>query len=188
MKRLISSVLAVFVIAGAIVTGGASLAKEPILLAQATGKSARQGESPPANPPQANWIVNCTGTGASNAMRCELFQQVVIKETNQRLMRMSILPQPNSDNDLISFAVPHGLMLQRPLRVQVDDNPVIELPYTHSDNSSVYANAVLKPEWLSSFKRGNELKISFDTIEGKTITVKLSLQGFTAASDKYASF
>lgn len=184
---MISGIVFGFLLAGVVVINGAVAASEPIQLAQATDKSSRNGEAP-APGPQSNWVVNCSGTGASNAMRCEMFQQVVIKETNQRLMRLSILPQPNTDADLISFAVPHGLMLQRPLRVQVDDNPVIEFPYTHSDNRSVYANAVMKNEWLNSFKRGNELKISFDTIEGKTVTVRLSLQGFTAAADKYASF
>jgi len=187
MRRLISGMIAGLIVAGTLYTGGTLAANEPILLAQATEKAARNGEAPPANP-QSNWVVNCTGTGASSAMRCEMFQQVVVKETNRRLLRMSILPQPNSDNDLISFAVPHGLMLQRPLRMQVDEDPVIEFPYTHSDGSGVYANAVLKPEWLASFKRGNDLKISFDTIEGKTVTVTLSLKGFTAANEKYASF
>ncbi len=162
-------------------------AGSPALAQTTTAKTPRTGqEEPPAAPPGSNWVVNCTGTGSSDAMRCEMFQQVILKDTNRRLLRMSIFPQPNSDNDIISFALPHGLMLQRPLRVQVDENPPIELTYTHSDNNGVFANAILKDEWLNSFKKGNELKISMDTIEGKTITVKLSLQGFTAASDKYS--
>lgn len=178
----------VFLIAAAVTPLATAHARDEILLAQATtNKTPRTGQEAPAAT-GGNWIVNCTGSGASAEMRCEMFQQVLLKDTNQRLLRFTILPQPNSDQDLISLAMPHGLVLQNPLRLQVDDNQPIPLPYTHSDGSGVYANAVLKPEWLDSFRRGNELKVIFDTVEGKTITVNLSLQGFTSASQKYASF
>ena len=40
---------------------------------------------------------------------------------------------------------------------------------------------------LAALKRGNSLKVMFDTVEGKTVTVTISLIGFSAAHAKYSA-
>ncbi len=160
-------------------------------LAQTTPKKAPRAAGAAENggeekkPDGSSWVVSCTGTGATKAMRCELFQQVVVSETNQRLLRLTMLPQANGGQDVLSLAMPHGLNLQQGVRLQIDEAEPVTLPFTQSDQGGVYSISLMAPEMVTALKKGNSLKVLFDTLEGKTVTVTMSLIGFSAAHASY---
>ncbi|MDF1774570.1 MAG: invasion associated locus B family protein [Rhizobiaceae bacterium] len=167
-----------------------SFAAQPVQYAQANTKKAAKGSQPAAEakkPDGSNWVVTCTGTGSSDAMRCELIQQIFLKDSNQRLLRFALIPQPKAGKDVLSLALPHGLNLRQGVRMQIDDSAPITVPYAQSDNQGVYAVSLMEDNLLAALKRGNSLKVMFDTVEGKTVTVTISLIGFSAAHAKYSA-
>jgi invasion protein IalB len=79
--------------------------------------------------------------------------------------------------------LPLGVLLTAGATFQVDDNTAQRLNFRACDRNGCYANAPVTPEMLATLKSGKQLKISFQNLAEKPITVPLSLNGF---DDAYA--
>ncbi|WP_419914471.1 invasion associated locus B family protein [Hoeflea sp.] len=149
------------------------------------GAAQAQEAAAPA-PDGSAWQVNCTGSGAVPVMHCTLFQRVPDNQSGRRLLRLSIERLAGSDHEILRLEMPHGLRLDQGARLAVDDGGEIILPITRSYRQGVYARTRLSPELLTALKRGTSLRIVMDTVDGSTVTIKMSLIGFSAAHAIYS--
>jgi invasion protein IalB len=65
----------------------------------------------------------------------------------------------------------------------IDDGAVVDLPYASCIPNGCIVGVNLDDEQLAALKRGGEARFTFQDGRRRSITVPVSLQGFTAAID-----
>jgi invasion protein IalB len=77
-----------------------------------------------------------------------------------------------------------GVLLAAGATFQVDDNTAQRLNFRACDRNGCYANSSVSPDVLAALRKGTQLKIGFQNLAEKPITVPLSLDGFGEAYEK----
>ncbi len=130
-----------------------------------------------------DWTVQCATDAESGAENCVLFQHLTV-DTGQRLMTMQVSKLPPREGQTESRAlvvtVPLGVHLPSGMRLQVDDAEAIDLTYERCDQGGCYAGSILDASLLESLMKGNDCRVTFNNLNGKSITATMSLSGFTA--------
>ncbi|MCY0093643.1 invasion associated locus B family protein [Hoeflea ulvae] len=138
--------------------------------------------------PKNNWAVNCgTGETAESPLLCQMVQNVVVQETNQRLLTVVVRPQKDAANHTLTLALPHGVDFLKGVDVQVDDKDAFNVAVQTSNAQGAFSNLPISDELLAELKAGTSVKFSFHAVSGQTFAVPISLIGFSAAYDKLAA-
>jgi len=155
----------------------------PAAFAQTTETPAATAEAQ-----KNNWAVNCgAGETASAPLVCQMVQNVVVKDTNQRLLTVVIRPQAGSANHTLTLALPHGVDFLKGVQVAIDDKDATSVPVQTSNQQGAFANLPISDDMLAELKAGTSVKISFQAVSGQSFAVPLSLIGFTAAYEKLSA-
>lgn len=160
-----------------------------VVFAMAPGAQAQTSETSASTVDRAknNWSVNCgAGDTAEAPLVCQMMQNVVVAETNQRLLTVMVRPQQDVANHMLTLALPHGVDFGKGVDVQVDDKGAINVPVQTSNPQGAFSNLPISNELLADFRAGNTVKITFHAVSGQTFSVPISLIGFSNAYDKLA--
>ncbi|WP_299866480.1 invasion associated locus B family protein [uncultured Hoeflea sp.] len=161
-----------------------------VALAMAPGAQAQTSETSAstAERPKNNWAVNCgAGDTADAPLVCQMMQNVVVAETNQRLLTVMVRPQQDVANHMLTLALPHGVDFAKGVEVQIDDKETINVPVQTSNPQGAFSNLPISDELLADFRAGNTVKITFYAMSGQTFAVPIGLIGFSTAYDKLAA-
>ncbi|AKI02025.1 Invasion protein B, involved in pathogenesis [Hoeflea sp. IMCC20628] len=135
-----------------------------------------------------NWAVNCgTGETAEAPLLCQMMQNVVVQETNQRLLTVVVRPQKDSANHTLTLALPHGVDFIKGVEVQVDEKEAFNVPVQTSNGQGAFSNLPISDELLADLKAGTSVKFTFHAVSGQTFAVPISLIGFSTAYDKLSA-
>ena len=134
--------------------------------------------------PQNNWSVGCTSTARGAETDCRMEQQIVVAKTRQLLLQATITIPGTTRKPILIFKSPTQLLLTAGVTVDVDGTLSENLPYYTCDTQNCFARAQLSDALLAAMKKGAELNVSFDNLNGNKIKVAMSLEGFTAAYTK----
>jgi invasion protein IalB len=170
----------------------AGSAQQMAELGDATKQVAQQDKPPapaaapkPATPAQSEgpgWAVNCKSAAADKGLECRL-SQTIVTQNGQVLADVTFrVPADKKDPEAI-VRLPLGILLSAGATLQVDDKPPQQLTVRTCDRNGCYARMPISTEMLATLQKGKQLQVSFKNLAEKSITVPLSLNGF---SDAYA--
>ena len=151
-------------------------------LSQANAQQAGTANSKPVQQPASNWATNCSSTARNEPVACSIEQRIILRETGRQLARISIqIGSGEPRQAALLIHVPLGLSLRTGIKMQVDDGDATKLDIQTCDAAGCYAGSPVSSQLVSRLKQGNVLKIYFQNLQQKEISVSFSLVGFTMA-------
>jgi invasion protein IalB len=152
--------------------------------AAAGAQEAPTAETQQAQPaqPRVNWSTGCNAPSRKEPLSCSIEQRVLLRETGQQLGRAAVQtsgPEPRTPGLLLHL--PLGLSMAAGVSVVVDADTPVKLELQTCDAAGCYAASSLDGDLLKAMQRGRELKITFEDLNRKPITVAFTLEGFTDA-------
>lgn len=126
--------------------------------------------------PASLWSVRCD-EGKENS--CEIFQRLVVKETGQRVAEFAIGFPEDKDVARGVVVLPLGILLTGGAVMQIDDGQAFKFDVRYCSQQGCFAFLNLDKALLDRLRNGNNATVIFKTLEGKSMSVNLSLKGFT---------
>jgi invasion protein IalB len=156
-------------------------------LGGATLQLAQQDSPAPATPPKAEeapgWAVNCKSAPNDKGLECRL-SQTIVTQNGQVITDVTFrIPADKKEPEAI-VRLPLGILLSAGATLQVDDKAPQNLTFRTCDQNGCYARMSVSPEILATIQKGKQLQVSFQNLAEKSITVPLSLTGFSDAYGK----
>ena len=149
---------------------------------------AQQAEAPaaPAAPPEVktvgDWEVRCFAV--KNSHPCDMFQQMANKETQQRILSVSLAYDPSLDKHLMQVTVPLDVSLPKGVTIQSDSYTSPVLKYRMCTREGCFVQLIPENSLVDGLaKSSGQAKINIVGDNGKTYGLQFSLKGFTAAHD-----
>ncbi len=136
----------------------------------------------PANPQP--WAINCSGVGPSGDLVCVMSQNLIAKNTGQRVLGLTISKNVQTGAYSGAFSLPHGLRLPDGIEVWIDDGQRAKHVINTADQNGSYSTAPFDATMIASLKKGSILNVSVKSASGDEVIFQLSLNGFTAALAK----
>jgi invasion protein IalB len=103
-------------------------------------------------------------------------------ERSQRVLQAIVARQ--NQQRLLELSVPLGVDLRPGLLIQVDENPVGNLPYLTCNAAGCIALINLDDALWQQLRNGNKAKVAIRGVgQAENTVLELSLKGFTAASN-----
>jgi invasion protein IalB len=137
-------------------------------------------------PPKAGpgWAVNCKSGAKEKELECRMSQTVVVKQTGKVLTNVAFRIPVDTKKPEIIVQLPLGVNLPAGATFQADENVPQQMAFKACDRNGCYASTPVSPEVLAVLRKAKQLKIGFQNLAQKPITVPLSLDGFGDAFDK----
>jgi invasion protein IalB len=148
--------------------------QEPVLGAEAR---------PAAAPAPAAWASQCVADGRTTTPDCSVFQRGVT-QTGQVVGSVTIRIPPGTSEPVMVVSAPLGLSVPAGISYSIDGATPQVLQIQTCDQSGCFASQPVTQETLSAMFKGQKLDIAFANMNQQTITLPLSLVGFTAAYDR----
>lgn len=127
-----------------------------------------------------DWKVSCDTLPEKDEKICHIQQLVTEGEGKNPIMMVAAGYLPGLEQPTFIVTLPLGVLLPPGLSLQVDNNEAIRFPFEVCDPVGCRAGFDLKDEFLSQLKSGKEAKLTFANMQRKTISLPVSLSGFTA--------
>ncbi|MCC7412578.1 MAG: invasion associated locus B family protein [Gammaproteobacteria bacterium] len=127
-----------------------------------------------------NWTIHCEPVKAEQRSQCFIFQDLVLREGGQRVLRVSIGYLPDLEEPIALVTLPLGISLPPGAAVQIDDNPPTRFGIERCEPNGCQGGFKLAPANLEQFKKGTEAQVTFHDPSRQPVTVPLSLKGFSA--------
>ena len=130
-----------------------------------------------------NWNVVCRSAGREETLACTMEQQIIVRETGQRLARLTIKTTNATEAGFASLLlqVPLGLSIVDGLTMRVDQAAPVTIPIQTCDANGCYGGHIVDQALLSALRAGSQLVLSFFDLQKQKIDVNFTLAGFTAA-------
>ena len=134
---------------------------------------------------EGDWQVQCLRT-EDGKDPCEIFQLLTDKDGN-KVASISVMALA-SDKEAVAGATittPLESLLTAGVKLQIDDQKPIALPYNFCSRGGCFANVALRPAELDLFKKGTKIGMTVVPVAApdKKVDLTISLKGFTAAFD-----
>ncbi|MAA97179.1 MAG: invasion associated locus B family protein [Stappia sp.] len=175
LARLARSAARVLALAGVLALGAAPGYAQ-------TAPAAGDGATAPAE----NWVVQCGEAKEGAPKQCRALQNIVMKDSGQRLLTVVVEPREGAPNHAIVVALPHGVFLPAGAVIKIDDGAEQKMVIQTSDANGAYAGMAISDEMLAAMKKGQRLVIGFKTAQQQDLAIPVTLIGFTAAYNKLA--
>lgn len=127
-----------------------------------------------------NWTARCEQAPGTTLERCFIFQNLVFKESGQRLVHMAVGYLAANGQAAAVITMPLGISLPPGAGISVDGGDPVEIVIERCDSNGCVGALTLGEELIAALKRGREAHISFHDGTRRRIAVPVSLLGFTA--------
>lgn len=173
--------LAILLVAG--LTGGAAAqqAAQPAAApdAGATSKTTRLGSS--------GWTLQCKPDARQKSLLCEASQTIVVAESRDTLLAAYVTPKLRDgavEGFYLRFQLPHGLDLSAGVNFRIDEGPEQSPDIQTSSQAGLFARVELTDDLLAALKKGAAMTINVSALNGNTLSIPLTLNGFSAVYAK----
>lgn len=130
-----------------------------------------------------HWIKKCV-TNKSSIRTCLMTEAIILenKAKKVRIQLASIRIQSASNTKRLTMfvQVPNRILLQSGLRFQIDQGKTRVAPFTICFEQACESEISLSSGFVTELKKGNEVTLYFLQYDGKPVTIKVPLAGFTA--------
>jgi len=149
-------------------------------LIAALGASGLVGAAPEHGQAFEDWTARCEKPAGAAVERCYIFQNLVLKETGERLLHMAVGHLAADGQTAAVVTLPLGISLPPGAAISVDGGEPVRFQVERCDASGCVGAIALEPDMLAALKRGREARITFHDGTRRPIAVPVSLMGFTA--------
>lgn len=130
-----------------------------------------------------HWIKKCV-TNKSSIRTCLMTEAIIlenkVKKIRIQLASIRIQSASNTKRLTMFVQVPNRILLQSGLRFQIDQGKTRVAPFTICFEQACESEISLSSSFVSELKKGNEVTLYFLQYDGKPVTIKVPLAGFTA--------
>lgn len=127
-----------------------------------------------------NWTARCELPQGSSVERCFIFQNLVLKESGQRLVHMAVGYLAANGQAAAVVTLPLGISLPPGAGISVDGSDPVDMVIERCDTNGCVGALALDDALIAQLKRGREARITFHDGTRRRIAVPVSLMGFTA--------
>lgn len=132
-----------------------------------------------------DWEIRCMRVEEGQPEPCQLYQ-LLLDDGDTPAAEFNLFQVPNDGTGVIAGAqvtTPLDTLIAQPLRLQVDDGPVLTYPFTYCQTFGCVVRMGLTGENITSFERGGEAVVTIVPLAApdQIVRLVLSLSGFTAA-------
>ena len=127
-----------------------------------------------------DWTARCERPPGSEAARCFIFQNLVLKETGERLVHVAVGYLAVDGRAAAVVTLPLGISLPPGAALSVDGGEPVRFPVERCDANGCIGALELDDRMLAAMKRGREARVTFHDGTRRPIAVPISLMGFTA--------
>jgi invasion protein IalB len=127
-----------------------------------------------------NWTMRCEKSPGASIQRCFIFQNLVLKESGQRLVHMAVGYLAANGQAAAVITMPLGISLPPGADISVDGGTPEDIVIERCDANGCVGAVALSDQLVAALKRGREARISFHDASRRRIAVPVSLLGFTA--------
>ncbi len=136
----------------------------------------------------SSWTVSCRqAPDVGKDLLCEASQTIAVRETGQTLLIAYVTPWEQageSDPFLLRFQLPHGLDIPAGVQIEIDDRPMESPVIMTSDRVGLFARSALTDALLVALKKGATMTVTFTVLNGRKLSVPVTLDGFSAVFAK----
>lgn len=133
---------------------------------------------------ETNWSIGCDLLEESQKFNCSMDKSIINTAARSNVLTFSIRQLIDEEGYELIVRVPHGVNIPNGVKITVDEEDVITLPYLQSDVNGVLAASILEDEINKKFMRGTSAVVSFLMSGGQNLNVSLSLSGYTASMNR----
>ena len=127
-----------------------------------------------------NWTARCEQAPGTDVERCFIFQNLVLKESGQRLVHVAVGYLAANGQPAAVITLPLGISLPPGAAISVDGGDAVDITIERCDSSGCVGAVALSDALITALKRGREARVSFHDGTRRRIAVPVSLLGFTA--------
>jgi invasion protein IalB len=106
---------------------------------------------------------------------------LIVKDTGQRVVEMAVGFPKDKQNARGIVIAPLGILLQPGVQMKIDDREAFKFHVRFCDTAGCFAFIELNDKVLSAMKAGQKIVLIFQSIDGKSVNVELSLKDFAKA-------
>ena len=160
---------------------------------QASGSvKATPPQSPRALPNETtstfgNWVLRCVQVGEVGKGRvCEIFQQVQAVRSGQAVVLLNVAVGAMSSTQplLITVGLPTNFTFSGGVRIGAKEGAQTELTFERCIGGLCFASTALADGLLRDLRGpGESGRVSYQSASGESVTIPISLQGFSQALD-----
>ena len=127
-----------------------------------------------------DWTVRCYPVASPSP--CDMYELLANKQTNQRVMSVSIAFMPAREQHVIQIAVPLGIYIPKGLMIESEPYKSGVLPYRRCDRAGCYVERLLDASAVRALARAtNGVKVKIVADNGKVFEIPFSLKGYSDA-------
>ena len=127
-----------------------------------------------------NWTARCEHAPGTTVERCFIFQNLVLKESGQRLVHVAVGYLAANGQAAAVVTLPLGISLPPGASINIDGGDSLEIVIERCDTNGCIGAVGLGEHLITDLKRGREARIYFHDATRRRIAVPVSLLGFTA--------
>lgn len=126
------------------------------------------------NTPEEAWAKRCNEENTT----CEVFQRIIVRETNQLIIEMAIKPKDDGSAQA-GVVLPLGIIVANGILLQIDEQSPQNVKIRSCNQKGCFAIMDISDAFLQSLKDGNILNVKFLNGVERPVIAKLSLSGLT---------
>lgn len=147
------------------------------LAGQAFAQSSPEVEQPAPMP----WSSSCSSAGRSEPLDCTMQQRVVVTQTGQLLVALTIRVSQAGTQPRLVAQVPFGLELSDGLKILLAEAAIGHLPFRTCNDGGCYAEAAVSDEMIAQLSANKTVDVAIRDVAGREIKIPVSLSGFADA-------
>lgn len=128
-----------------------------------------------------DWVLVCDQSEELNEERCFIVQELRVKETNQRVVRIEVGYVAKTGKPAALITLPLGISLQHGMLLQVDEGEESRYAFTRCVPGGCIAAVALTDAQIGALKAGSTAHVQFHDGLAREVNLDMSLSGFTAA-------
>jgi invasion protein IalB len=156
------------------------LAVAAVAIAAPIGVSAQEAAAPGGAEPA--WAKLCNTDPASGKELCLTIQEIRA-DTGQFIASATIRTIAGDNKKSLITAVPPGMLLQPGLRIQIDEQPQVEVKYGICFPNACYGELEVDDAFVTKLKAGGRLTLTTLNQQAQPVNFPMTLAGFTKAYD-----
>lgn len=126
------------------------------------------------------WIVICDNTADAKTLACSMRMRLF--QPNSAIQTMAATIFRNAAGvKTMRLQLPHGLDVSKGASISIDNSESVRHPIRTADANDAYASILLSDALTAAMKSGDVLKAGVEAANGNSVSLQMSLLGFSDA-------
>ncbi len=131
-----------------------------------------------------NWTVSCTRAENTSKKSCQMSQELLQADNNQRVLVVALQAVPNSLDLEATIIAPFGLFLPKGLTINVEGEKTITSSFQTCMPIGCISKINVNNSLSLAFSAGDKITFGMNAYSGDSFEINLPLEGFFEASER----